>query len=1228
MLGLQNIVLSNSIYRSKIVQIEVNGHTNLSGGNGAGKTSSLNLVPVFYGTDPNRLVLRVAGKVSFLDYYLPQQSSALIFEYLRDDGPRLAVLHRHASGSKHIYRFIAGGFEETFLIPSIKALVESGAGMGDVLRAISSLGFDVSRQVDTIIDYRAIIQHDKKLLQRHGRGKNTERELAYQFCLGGRNSYMSNLDAMAYSVLSRKDMFDRFKTMIAETQFNELYIEERSDMLKDKSLREDIASIRTFTQSENAIRGCIASYYDREDLLSQRDSVAGQLKSRLLEAHQTCDELAIMIRENEDQINQHELQYHSQSMALREQENVLSSRVRHLEGEINAIQDERERFDEIDIPQMRADYAQLKSYRSELSQLEQFYADITKQVQDLASEKQQSIARVREVRDEIRSDIDKQRTELSVKREQITKQFEALIEKVRKQREDALEKYNDDHLKEYQRRAEQLTVVQQNALSSSFTDEEIQTINDLEARRDLLDEQRNSTELEVATERKLYHDASDKRDGIIEVRRDHESQRQRLQADIERITKLITPSKNSFLAALREHNPDWTETIGKVIPAEILAREDLEPVLDDSGSDVRLFGWEIALHKLDKPEFALEISQLEESLRGLEIKLAAVEDKLDDLRNQEAQIFEYMSQREKALRILERRAHTQKELWTAIYTEIKDKNAEAKRAVRKRQEGYRKEADALKLALSRFEKDSEVEKQQLKHNFDQGVLEHKTNCAADLGDLDTHSAHLVERREEADELCKEKEDEIQEVFEQRCTEEGVEPAKIRQAEENVKQQEALIKKVSGYLHTLEEYDHFEKHRLSQLSDLQSELTSKSTELQTLQTKLVQLKSEYQAITKRLTQEKDQANSRFKELTTLIEQGQYQIKRCPGTVNATELETGTGSLEHLIKQIQSILDSEYKKRNEVFNGIASVQRILNTFINSKIYRAWDYLVGQRQSRMGISESDDEFRLSQPLDLETLLNTELPTIRDGLLEQVRAVGDNLSKYHTILDGLNKEVARVSRHLGREVNTGNPFDEISDISFELTSVIVEGDYWSALTAFNQQWKSWRESRSEILPPDALLDSLYRANELLSQAKIGKNIDSLLRLTIHLNENGRNARIASQRDMENASSNGLSYLAILVIFMGMTRYLCPNDAIKLHWSIDEFANLSLPNIAKVFEMLTEKGIYCYSAFPTSDPNILQHFDHKYLINVKEGVRQFKDQVVKTDNPFLAQSNQLMVEG
>ena len=174
------------------------------------------------------------------------------------------------------------------------------------------------------------------------------------------------------------------------------------------------------------------------------------------------------------------------NMTLREQVDACASRIHHLEREINAIQDDRERYDELNIPQMRADYGQLKSYRSELTQLEQFYTDITKQVQNLEFEKQQSIAHAREVRDEVRADIEKQRSELGKKRELVTKQFEALIEKVRKQREEALEKYNEEHLKEYQRRAEQLTVAQQKALSSSFTDDEIHAINELEAREDLL----------------------------------------------------------------------------------------------------------------------------------------------------------------------------------------------------------------------------------------------------------------------------------------------------------------------------------------------------------------------------------------------------------------------------------------------------------------------------------------------------------------------------------------------------------------------------------------------------------------------------------------------------------------------------------------------------------------------------------------------------------------------
>ncbi|WP_373565941.1 ATP-binding protein [Microbulbifer okhotskensis] len=52
MLGLKKIVLHNSYIKGKVTCIECEGHTNNSGGNGAGKTSALILIPVFYGKEP------------------------------------------------------------------------------------------------------------------------------------------------------------------------------------------------------------------------------------------------------------------------------------------------------------------------------------------------------------------------------------------------------------------------------------------------------------------------------------------------------------------------------------------------------------------------------------------------------------------------------------------------------------------------------------------------------------------------------------------------------------------------------------------------------------------------------------------------------------------------------------------------------------------------------------------------------------------------------------------------------------------------------------------------------------------------------------------------------------------------------------------------------------------------------------------------------------------------
>ncbi|NLC10614.1 MAG: ATP-binding protein, partial [Gammaproteobacteria bacterium] len=60
-----------------IVELDLNGHTNICGTNASGKTTLQRLIPVFYGERPNNVVPKTRKK--FDQYYLPHSDSYLIY---------------------------------------------------------------------------------------------------------------------------------------------------------------------------------------------------------------------------------------------------------------------------------------------------------------------------------------------------------------------------------------------------------------------------------------------------------------------------------------------------------------------------------------------------------------------------------------------------------------------------------------------------------------------------------------------------------------------------------------------------------------------------------------------------------------------------------------------------------------------------------------------------------------------------------------------------------------------------------------------------------------------------------------------------------------------------------------------------------------------------------------------------------------------------------------------
>ena len=75
---LQRLILIDSYSPSRIVEFPLEGGAVLTGRNGRGKTTLLQLIPIFYGESPNRLLDKGANRKNFVEYYLPRSTSYIV----------------------------------------------------------------------------------------------------------------------------------------------------------------------------------------------------------------------------------------------------------------------------------------------------------------------------------------------------------------------------------------------------------------------------------------------------------------------------------------------------------------------------------------------------------------------------------------------------------------------------------------------------------------------------------------------------------------------------------------------------------------------------------------------------------------------------------------------------------------------------------------------------------------------------------------------------------------------------------------------------------------------------------------------------------------------------------------------------------------------------------------------------------------------------------------------
>lgn len=136
---------------NRITSIDPRGGALVTGPNGVGKTMTLRLLPLFFGFLPSRLVADGDAQKGMVRFILPEETSAIAFEYQRgDEGElRLAVMRRDRTDvNAPFYRIFRCGWDQSLF-------VRDGIFLTDD-EATSSASAQYTKKL-TSAEYRAVI---------------------------------------------------------------------------------------------------------------------------------------------------------------------------------------------------------------------------------------------------------------------------------------------------------------------------------------------------------------------------------------------------------------------------------------------------------------------------------------------------------------------------------------------------------------------------------------------------------------------------------------------------------------------------------------------------------------------------------------------------------------------------------------------------------------------------------------------------------------------------------------------------------------------------------------------------------------------------------------------------------------------------------------------------------------------------------------------------------------
>ncbi|TEW55167.1 ATP-binding protein [Psychromonas sp. RZ22] len=1194
---LLRIIIIDSFWKGQVNELDLSGHTQLEGTNGAGKTSLMRLLPLFYGMRPSDIVSKVDQAKNFADYYLPRDSSILVYEYQRPNGQTCMAL-ASSDGRGVQFKFIDSSFDSKLFIAANNVPLK----VSEIERVYRNLGVECSIYLG-VDKYRQVIQN-----LRTGRKIKEIRQLQNRFSFS--DLATPHLDKVVNGTIEKNLDFDAVKQMlvaIASDHIARSINDEKEQITLNKQdislWLADIQASRSIQKVSDKIALWQTDFTHLDSLLIKLQHLHAEMlhhQEKIEQLQQQRSEEKSVLR---DEINLLDKQLKEQSASLQIDINKLAAQIEADQSKIDLLDDDKLKFDDNDAAsyQLQADNA--PRYQQQLNDvneiIEAFEGNLNK-VQAKFESLLQALT-LQTVKDESRNN-----EQVSNVKEQANIQLSVIFETHQGQLSKLNEQLNESFLKlnmHLQTLQNQLTMTEL-AQQSIKVEDSLQ--NEIELNQANMSDAKDqlSDLLQVLSSDKEHFNTLDKqRQLLLDEHKKNNRQLDDAKKSRQQLQLQLLPEVDSLQHFLSNESKatGWKENIGRILSAEQLARKDLNPQwvseINDSGISDSLFGLQIDLERLQDSDLQLNENELREKLTDIDLKIAELlksntelESQLNELTKQINAQTLLLSERKHSLQKVELRRDQFKAQQENL--EIK-KQRYLKQAASAFEENVKQLKNQIKQQQTKLDEFKELQQEQ-RLELNNQLLEQRMVVESDR---DSQLEQLAEQLKSIRESAKIRQKDYKQQRARALDEldpDGEVDKRIKQRSELQK----LLEECAVWARKAREYQQFMNERYVHRDQLVEVNQNREVQKRSLENSLSEVTIEKKSLindkqkqVKKLTQQLSDDGDLLLQLgLAQRECEQYGIEAVLSDTephNSADLTvTFCGDWVKQFKTIDKRLQEQISRFNTSFSKHNA---------NSELYENWVKLVADNDIYTGARSL---FKYQHPI--ADLLSSAAQK-QKNTYQLVTVNANMINEFYQHIEHFARRIKSIGKQLSNNVTKLAHFEALADINVNTVMKQEELDYWGPLQQFAKLFDKYRDDLREGVGdiPDDLIVAMQKLSTYLPSEGFALAHHQLFDIEFTISEKGQLKHARNARQLKKISSTGLSYLAMLSLYAGILGMLRgESDApTQIILPVDELGELAAENIDLLLTMFNENFITMLSASPSTDRHILSLYERHYKI-------------------------------